>query len=292
MKRHAALADLARDHFHALSCAQRIRKAQTGPEKLAAAGALVKLWNEDLIHHFREEEEVLLPLLSRHGSPTDHPDVRRMLDDHAFLRDGLRRLEAGLLAAEDCRELAELLGARLEEHARLEDRIIFGHLEQCLSEVELAELGRLSQQFRARWARPTGPMKAACPPASGHPTRPVATHFILFVKQQAASRDFYQAILSLEPRLDVPGMTEFELGRGTVLGLMPKDSLQALLGLESGHHSSELYLVVPDPKAKAARALERGASVASPLAKRSWGAEVIYLRDPDGHILALADREV
>jgi hypothetical protein len=35
----------------------------------------------------------------------------------------------------------------------------------------LAELGRLSQQFRARWARPTGPVKAACSSALGHPAR-------------------------------------------------------------------------------------------------------------------------
>ena len=292
MKRHAALTDLARDHFDALFCAQRIRKAET-PEKLREAGnALVALWNDALIFHFREEEDVLLPIVARYGPPCEHPDIRRMLDDHAFLRDGLRRLEKALQSAEDCRELILVLGARLEEHARLEDRIVFGYLEERLSEEDLAEVGQLSHEFRTRWNRPLGPAESACRVPSDPPMTPIATHFILFVDQQARSRDFYRAVLNLEPRLDIPGMTEFELAAGTILGLMPKDSVRVLLGLEAGSGSSELYLVVPDPATVAARALEHGADVVTPFALRDWGAKVIYLRDPEGHIVALADREV
>lgn len=164
MKRHAALADLARDHFHALVCAQNIRKAQT-PQELAQAGAeMVKLWNEDLIDHFQEEEEVLLPVLSRYGPPSENPDVRQMLDDHAFLRDGLRRLEAGLAARRDCRELTLQLGRRLDQHARLEDRVIFGFLESTLSDEDLADVARLSRTFREQRSRPLGPQKSG-PPA-------------------------------------------------------------------------------------------------------------------------------
>ncbi len=35
--------------------------------------------------------------------------------------------------------------------------------------------------------------------------------FILYVSDQQVSRDFYAAGLGLEPVLDVPGMTEFNL---------------------------------------------------------------------------------
>ena len=46
-------------------------------------------------------------------------------------------------------------------------------------------------------------------------------NFILYVKDQAVSRVFYAIALGMAPRLDVPGMTEFELSGGCVLGLMP-----------------------------------------------------------------------
>jgi len=36
-------------------------------------------------------------------------------------------------------------------------------------------------------------------------------NFILYVKDQARSREFYAIVLGMAPRLDVPGMTEFGL---------------------------------------------------------------------------------
>jgi hemerythrin-like domain-containing protein len=156
MKRHPALHDLARDHHHALVHSLGIKRAET-PEQLSeAAHALVQLWHEDLIFHFREEEEVLLPLISRHEPPTENSDIRRMLDDHAFLRDGLRRLEKATASDEEFTDLARELGLRLEEHARLEDRIVFGYVESLLSDAELDELGELSAEFRRKLDRPMG----------------------------------------------------------------------------------------------------------------------------------------
>lgn len=163
MKRHPALTDLARDHFHALRCSQRIRKATTDEEIQSAAEALAALWRDDLIHHFREEEEVLLPILSRHINPSDNIDIRRMLDDHAFLRDGLRRLDKDLQTRHLDLSQLKILGERLEQHARLEDRIIFTLCEQMLTEGELEEIASLSHHFRTQWHRPLGPLKAHTP---------------------------------------------------------------------------------------------------------------------------------
>lgn len=117
-------------------------------------------------------------------------------------------------------------------------------------------------------------------------------HCILFVDDQTRARDFYRALLERQERLDVPGMTEFELRPGLILGLMPRSSMRSLLGLAAGNHSSELYLVVPEPEPLIQRAQIHGATLLSPLTERDWGARVAYLLDPDGHILALADREV
>lgn len=47
-------------------------------------------------------------------------------------------------------------------------------------------------------------------------------NFILYVRDQEASTGFYIAVLAMEPILNVPGMTEFELSSDCVLGLMPE----------------------------------------------------------------------
>ncbi|MFO0740163.1 MAG: VOC family protein [Labilithrix sp.] len=128
------------------------------------------------------------------------------------------------------------------------------------------------------------------------PPAPRAVHFILYVRDQRASAAFYRAILDIEPRLDVPGMTEIEVGRGVVLGLMPEAGIRRLLGdalpdPAAGHGASraELYLVVDDPAAYHARAIAAGATEMSPLAERDWGHRVAYSLDPDGHVLAFAE---
>ena len=121
-----------------------------------------------------------------------------------------------------------------------------------------------------------------------------AAHLILYVRDQARSRDFYAAVLARAPKLDVPGMTELSLDDTTILGLMPETSIKALLGAEidptrlRGPGRAELYLVVDDPAAYHARALAAGARELSPLAVRDWGHRAAYSLDLDGHVLAVA----
>lgn len=52
-------------------------------------------------------------------------------------------------------------------------------------------------------------------------------HFILFVRDQDASSKYYSRVLDGPPTLQVPGMTEFEIEAGTVLGLMPEPATGA-----------------------------------------------------------------
>ena len=120
-------------------------------------------------------------------------------------------------------------------------------------------------------------------------------HFILFVRDQAASAVFYARVFGCAPTLDVPGMTELALLDGVVLGLMPEAGIRRILGDElpdparaEGVGRSELYLMVDDPAAWLARAEAAGAPRLSALAPRNWGHDVAYCADPDGHVLAFA----
>ena len=119
-------------------------------------------------------------------------------------------------------------------------------------------------------------------------------HFILYVPDQERSTNFYTAALGIRPRLHVPGMTEFEVGAGAVLGIMPADSARRLLGgKEIGGREirAEVYLIVDDANAFHRRALAAGAEEVSPLAKRDWGHSAAYSITPDGHVLAFAQED-
>ena len=117
-------------------------------------------------------------------------------------------------------------------------------------------------------------------------------HFILYVRDPERSAAFYAQVLGAAPRLQVPGMTEFALGGGCVLGLMPVAGAERLLGAgvvgTAREARAELYLHVDDVRAWYDRARRAGAREVSPPQPRDWGHEAAYVLDPDGHVLAFA----
>lgn len=123
----------------------------------------------------------------------------------------------------------------------------------------------------------------------------MTVHTILYVADQNRSRDFYMALLSLEPKLDVPGMTEFQLSDSHILGLMPEKGICRLLGekikdpsLATGIPRAELYFRVDYPDRYLSKAIELGAKELSPILERNWGDKAGYVMDRDGHVLAFA----
>jgi predicted enzyme related to lactoylglutathione lyase len=128
-----------------------------------------------------------------------------------------------------------------------------------------------------------------------NPPLSAASHFSLDVEDQQRSATFYSAALALEPRLHVPGMTEYVLPGGGILGLMPESGVRSLLGAgipdpaaARGTPRAELYLVVSNPGDYHARALSAGGRELSPMLPRDWGHVAAYSQDPDGHVLAFA----
>ena len=120
-------------------------------------------------------------------------------------------------------------------------------------------------------------------------------HFILYVKDQEKSKEFYSTVLDQTPSLHVPGMTEFRINSSTVLGLMPEKGIQKLLGdklpnPEQAHGipRTEVYLEVDRPSLFHERSIKAGGKELSKLEERGWGATVAYSMDPDGHVLAFA----
>lgn len=120
---------------------------------------------------------------------------------------------------------------------------------------------------------------------------------ILYVRDQQASAVFYQKIFRKAPDLDVPGMTEFILAEQVKLGLMPNRGIAKILGDTlphpdegSGIPRCELYLYVDDLPFEYENALKAGSRSLSPPALRDWGDTVCYFADPDGHVIAFAEK--
>jgi len=125
VKRHPALVPLSHDHHHALVQARRLRE-----DGLGAAREFLRFFASETTRHFREEEELVFPLL--YG---DEPvELREVLLQHQRLRSLAARLRTG----EDVtRELGELL----EAHIRLEERDLFELIQARVPEEHLARVG-------------------------------------------------------------------------------------------------------------------------------------------------------
>jgi len=92
-------------------------------------------------------------------------------------------------------------------------------------------------------------------------------------------------------------MTEFDLGTNIKLGLMPETGIAKVLKKEVPHPSSgngiprcEVYLLVDDVQPFISRSLKNDAKLVSQLKNRDWGDKVVYFADPDGHIIAFAEK--
>lgn len=137
MKRSTALAPLSRDHHSALVVARELSRASAAQQAEAAARRFMSFLGEHELGHFALEERVLLPVV-----PAKAPGpqlARRLLDDHRWLRDSLRRLREPA-AARDL-DLVHEVGRRLREHVRMEEQELFPFLEGCLDTVTLERIG-------------------------------------------------------------------------------------------------------------------------------------------------------
>ncbi|MCB0409624.1 MAG: lactoylglutathione lyase [Flavobacteriales bacterium] len=119
--------------------------------------------------------------------------------------------------------------------------------------------------------------------------------FILYVKDQSKSRDFYKKLLDQKPCLDVSGMTEFNLAENVKLGLMPEDGIAKIITPTLVHPSKanqvprcELYLKVDNAEQLSQKAIELGGKLISPFTQRNWGDKVVYVTDLDNHVIAFA----
>jgi hemerythrin-like domain-containing protein len=135
VRRDEALAPLSRDHHQALARALRLKRADEANAADVREDVLA-FWREQGDHHFRVEEDVLLPGCAHRIEPTAR-EVARVLTDHVWIRARMGRLARGDLDLAGMHEL----GQRLDEHVRHEERVLFPMIEEALELEERRALG-------------------------------------------------------------------------------------------------------------------------------------------------------
>lgn len=122
-----------------------------------------------------------------------------------------------------------------------------------------------------------------------------AMMLIIYVENQEKAREFYKKVLAMEPLMDVPGMTEFELGENVLLGIMPDEGIARILegkvknlGKSAAVPKCELYLPVDDPDEYYHRLIKAGGTGIVEGKARPWGDYTAYGMDLDGNLLAFS----
>lgn len=136
IKRHEALVPLSRDHYVGLVHANRMKKSAAA-DRVARHKALAEFldaWTSEIEPHFRDEERLLIPLIR------DESDRRRLLDEHARLREGVERAANERKSIDPDPGFVEGLGRDLEQHIRWEERVLFNGIQDHASEDQLKNL--------------------------------------------------------------------------------------------------------------------------------------------------------
>jgi mannose-6-phosphate isomerase-like protein (cupin superfamily) len=133
LKRHPALVPLSHDHHHALSQARRLRQAGEAGD-VAYADVFLRFFRAETTRHFREEEELVFPLLLGHGEAPPEPLVRALVE-----HGRIRALAVTLSRAPDEETMREL-AVMLTEHVRLEERVLFELVQTNVPEHVLRKL--------------------------------------------------------------------------------------------------------------------------------------------------------
>lgn len=134
MKRCPELQNLSREHHTALKLAVHMKRAVASNDEGEIDAACVHactIFNKELLPHFREEEQRLLPSMEAAGASAA---VARTLIEHRALQRLVREME--IPDPDTLLRFAELMA----EHVRFEEQQLFPAAEELLGRTTLARI--------------------------------------------------------------------------------------------------------------------------------------------------------
>jgi iron-sulfur cluster repair protein YtfE (RIC family) len=129
-KRHEGLMPLTHDHHHALAQARRLRVTakESDEERLGQAREFLDFFGSETLTHFREEEEVVFPLIVDQSEA--EPSLIRLMVEHLRIHAGVRDLRAEVAAGTVASGTLTNIASLLEEHIRFEEKTVFPLIER------------------------------------------------------------------------------------------------------------------------------------------------------------------
>ena len=117
-------------------------------------------------------------------------------------------------------------------------------------------------------------------------------YVILIVDDLDRSLRFYKEVLGLRLKHRAEQFAQLDTGT-TRMGLYTRKAMANTLGIALKKPADdapgfEIGFKVPDADAAFAELVERGAPAVTPPKDRFWGQRIGYVRDPDGHLIELA----
>ncbi len=217
--RHPSLISLSHDHHHGLAVGLRLSQGDAAlladgwtHDPAGQADLVMRFYREELVPHFRAEEEVLFPA-ARAALPQLGDLIDRLLREHRTLSSQIGSLPT--LSGAELRAVLVEIGKLLQEHIRSEERVLFPACEAGVPPDVLEALaGRLGGE------RGKG--------GGGERDRAQSKHAILLVEDELEFRRLFALLLEAEG-LEV---------------LQAADGREALRVLEE--HGQEIHLVVTD----------------------------------------------
>ena len=140
MKRHKSLYPLSHDHHHGLIIAQLIKKNAPKYKNLpdtidGKVEHTIYFYNNELVKHFRNEEEILFPPAKGKDELLDKL-IKEIILEHKKIKS----LVESLKTTNNYEEMLDELGNLLESHIRKEERKLFPKIESVLSLDELEKI--------------------------------------------------------------------------------------------------------------------------------------------------------
>lgn len=133
IRRSESIMKLSREHHFSLLFCWKIReglKKRTAPKRMVQYAQY--FWSNHIQPHFLEEEEILF-------APLQDEMVLKAMEEHAVIREGIEALT--VLPPENITDELTKLADQLDKHVRYEERQLFPHLENVLSDAQLESIG-------------------------------------------------------------------------------------------------------------------------------------------------------
>lgn len=131
IKRSPQLTPLSKEHHDGLLFSWKIKQGlKNGTDARLIAEYVQWFWTNHLQEHFREEEQILAPLL-----PEDNELLKQMFEEH-------EEIEAMIHINENIPDatLLDKLADAIHDHIRFEERELFPYAEKAIPEEKLNEV--------------------------------------------------------------------------------------------------------------------------------------------------------